>query len=29
MDNDYEIRCHTFDWESLKILQPVIKEYKR
>ena len=28
-DNNYKIRCHTFDWEPAMILEPVIMEYKR
>ena len=28
-DNNYKIRCHTFDWEPVMILEPVIIEYKR
>ena len=28
-DNNYKIRCYTFDWESAMILEPVIIEYKR
>ena len=27
IDNDYKIRCYTFDWEQAMILEPLIMEY--
>ena len=29
IDNDYKIRCHTFDRESAMVLEPITMEYKQ